>query len=160
MIPRRIAALPLIAAIGLVPWAAYLALSLPGEHTAVHWQLAWAGFDLGLAGAFAAAAWAAARRPALLAPVLIAAATIMTCDSWFDVTTALGTPDQVVALLEAAMELPLALATAVVAIRLADPRRSAAASPRAHPRSRARSRCSARSRRPGRGGPRPSGDPW
>jgi hypothetical protein len=137
MTPRRLIALPVIAAAALVPWAVYLALSLPGEHTAVHWQLAWTGFDLALAGAFAATAWAAARRPALLAPILLATATIMTCDSWFDVTTALGTPDQAVALLEASIELPLALAAAFVAIRLSAPR-ARAGSARARSRSRGR----------------------
>jgi hypothetical protein len=153
MTPRRIVALPLIAAVSLVPWAAYLALSLPGEHTAAHWQIAWAGFDLGLAAAFGATAWAAARRPQLLAPILLATATVMTCDSWFDVATAFGTADQAVSLLEAAMELPLAVAAAVVAVRLAARRPSAAATARARSRSRARSRCSARRRRPARRGP-------
>jgi hypothetical protein len=152
MTPHRIAALPLLVAVGLLPWAAYLALSLPSSHTAVHWSLAWTGFDLALAGSFAATGWAALRRPALLPPILLACATLMTCDSWFDVTTALGTPDQAVALLEAAMELPLALAAAVIAVRLAS-RRPAGGSARARPRSRARSRCSDPGRRPARGGP-------
>jgi hypothetical protein len=152
MIPSRIAALPLIAAIGLVPWAAYLALSLPGAHTAVHWNLAWTGFDLALAGSFGATAWAARRRPDLLAPILLASATLMTCDSWFDVTTALGTADQAVALLEAAFELPLAVASALVGLRLAS-RPPAGGSARARPRSRARSRRTVPGRRPARGGP-------
>jgi hypothetical protein len=39
--------------------------------------------------------------------------------SWFDVATALGTPDQAVALLEAALELPLALGAGTLALRLA-----------------------------------------
>lgn len=140
MTPSRLAALPLAAATCLVPWAAYLAYSLPDEHTAVHWKLTWTGLDLALAGSFAAAAWAARRRPNLLPPVLLASATLMTCDSWFDVTTALGTADQAVALLEAAFELPLALATAVVGFRLASRRQTADAA-RALPRRRARSRC-------------------
>jgi len=152
MTPSRLAALPLAAALGLLPWAAYLAYSLPDTHTAVHWKLAWTGFDLALAGSYAATAWAARRRPDLLAPILLASATLMACDSWFDVTTALGTADQAVALLEAAFELPLALAAATLAIRLAS-RRRAAGSARARPRSRVRSRCSDRVRRPARGGP-------
>ncbi|HEY1480216.1 MAG TPA: hypothetical protein VGF46_09310, partial [Gaiellales bacterium] len=142
MTPRRIAVLPLLAAASLVPWAVYLALSLPGTHTAAHWQVAWTGFDLGLAGAFAATAWAAERRPELLAPILLATATVMTCDSWFDLATAFGTADQAVALLEAALELPLAVACATVAVRLSVRRPSAAATARARSRSRARSRCS------------------
>ena len=43
MPPSRLAALPLTAALGLLPWAAYLADSLPDTHTAVHWKLAWTG---------------------------------------------------------------------------------------------------------------------
>lgn len=125
MTPFRLAALPLAAAIALVPWAAYLAYSLPSTHTAVHWKLAWTGFDLALAGSFAATAWAARRRLDLLAPMLLASATLMTCDSWFDVTTSLGTADQAVALLEAAFEFPIALASALVGLRLASRRRGA-----------------------------------
>lgn len=122
MTHSRLAALPLAAAICLLPWAAYLASSLPDTHTAVHWKLAWTGLDLALAGSFAATAWATRRRPDLLAPILFASATLMTCDSWFDVTTALGTGDQAVALLEAVFELSLALTSGFVGLRLASHR--------------------------------------
>src|SRR6184192_77114 len=32
----------------LIPWIAYLAVSLPDHHVAGHWKAAWVGFDVGL----------------------------------------------------------------------------------------------------------------
>jgi hypothetical protein len=116
-VPRRVATIPLVVAMLLLPWSAYLALSLPAEHTAAHWNGAWAGFDIALACAFGATAWAVRRRRELLAATLLVTATVMLCDSWFDVATALGTPDQRVALLEAAIEVPLALCLGCIALR-------------------------------------------
>jgi len=33
-------------AVGLLPWTAYLSASLPSQHLANHWDIAWAGLDL------------------------------------------------------------------------------------------------------------------
>ena len=35
-------------AVLMVPWTVYLAVSLPSEQRAAHYDLAWAGFDVGL----------------------------------------------------------------------------------------------------------------
>ena len=36
------------AALALVPWIVLLLHALPSTHRAAHWDLAWAGFDVGL----------------------------------------------------------------------------------------------------------------
>src|SRR4029453_3686673 len=33
-------------ALGLLPWTAFLTATLPGQHVAHHWDLAWAGLDV------------------------------------------------------------------------------------------------------------------
>src|SRR6266851_3343636 len=38
-----------LAGIVLVPWIVFLVRSLPSTHAAAHWDIAWAGFDVGLA---------------------------------------------------------------------------------------------------------------
>src|SRR5690348_9996309 len=34
------------ATIGLIPWIAYLAVTLPEKYTAHNWQVTWVGFDI------------------------------------------------------------------------------------------------------------------
>src|SRR6266478_9060215 len=46
----------------LVPWIAQLATTLPDHHSAHQWRLAWSGFDVALALAFAFTAFAGWRR--------------------------------------------------------------------------------------------------
>src|SRR5229473_343719 len=73
-------------AFALLPWALLLGFELPSRHLARHWDLAWTGFDVALAG------------------------TLLLCDAWFDVLTASTTTERTVAIILAfAGELPLAV---------------------------------------------------
>jgi hypothetical protein len=65
------------------------------------------------------------RRAALSAAIL---ASLLCCDAWFDVCTAGPGADRAVAVIEAlCLELPLAAASAHLALRLSDEERHAAA---------------------------------
>jgi hypothetical protein len=77
-----------VSAVVLVPWAAYLALSLPASVSARHWPVAWAGLDVVMAVGLAATAWLAVRRDRRLAFPAVATATLLLADAWFDVCTA------------------------------------------------------------------------
>jgi len=77
-----------ISAALLVPWAAYLALSLPASVNAQHWPLAWTGLDVAVAAGLAATAWLAVRRDRRAAFPAVFAATLLLVDAWFDVCTA------------------------------------------------------------------------
>jgi hypothetical protein len=106
----RLAPLLLLAAALLLPWVAYLVLTLPSEQEAAHWDVAWAGFDVALAAALAAVAVAALRRSAWLEGAASAAATLLVVDAWFDALTARTHMELAVALGEAlVVELPLAV---------------------------------------------------
>jgi hypothetical protein len=94
----------------LLPWAAWLVVSLPSTQTAHHWDLAWAGFDVGLATALLAAGGAARRRAPSAGPAAIVAATLLACDAWFDILTSRGVAELAMASAEAlVVELPLAV---------------------------------------------------
>ena len=77
-----------VSAVVLVPWAAYLALSLPASVSARHWPAAWVGLDVMMAAGLAATAWLAVRRDRRMAFPAVSTATVLLVDAWFDVCTA------------------------------------------------------------------------
>jgi hypothetical protein len=98
-----------VCTIALVPWAIYLGIALPRNYNAKHWDLAWSGFDgLEILALGATAYYGWRGRQALIATAL-AAATLLICDAWFDVSLDLGTPAVWGSLASAVfLELPLA----------------------------------------------------
>jgi hypothetical protein len=114
-VPRWVTISLSLVAIGLVPWTLWLTFSLPSRHVTDHYALAWVGFDLGLAAAFGATAWAAYRTSTWLVPFAAVTGTMLLCDAWFDVVTSGGGGERVEALLEAVFaELPLAVLCGVI----------------------------------------------
>jgi hypothetical protein len=77
-----------VSAAVLLPWAAYLAVTLPASVSARHWPVAWAGLDAVMAAGLAATAWLAVRRDRRMAFPAVATATLLLVDAWFDVCTA------------------------------------------------------------------------
>jgi hypothetical protein len=75
------------AALALVPWTIVLATRLPTTHAAPHWNLTWAGFDVGLTFLLVAVAAAAWRCSPWLEGAAAAAAALLLVDAWFDLTT-------------------------------------------------------------------------
>lgn len=51
-----------VLAVLTVPWGIYLAMRLPHRQVALHYDVAWGGFDIALALALAGTAWTAWRR--------------------------------------------------------------------------------------------------
>src|SRR5690349_16705119 len=99
-----------LAAVVLVLWIVFLVRMLPSDHRAAHWDIAWAGFDIGLALLLLAVAVAAWRRSPWLEGAATAAATLLFVDAWFDVLTASSRSELVIAIVEAAVvELPIAV---------------------------------------------------
>ena len=114
--PRWVVPLFGLAALLLVPWVILLVAALPSAHRAAHWDIAWAGFDVGLALLLLTVAVVAWRRSPWLEGAATATATLLFVDAWFDILTASTGTELVVAVTEAAfVELPLA----VLCLRLA-----------------------------------------
>jgi hypothetical protein len=115
-LPRWVTPVLTLTAAGLLPWTLYLTFTLPERHVSQHYDLAWVGFDIALASAFAATAWCAVRSSQWLVPLAAAAGTMLVCDAWFDVVTA-GHGDIGEAVAEAVLaELPLAVVCAFIVI--------------------------------------------
>jgi hypothetical protein len=103
----------------LIPWVAQLATTLPDQHSAHQWRLAWSGFDAALTLAFAFAAYAGWRRRQVAITALTVLGVLLLCDAWFDITLSWGTTEQAVSLLTAVVaEIPVALLAFWLANRL------------------------------------------
>jgi hypothetical protein len=95
--------------IGLVPWTIWLFLSLPEDHLAQNWWLAWGGFDVGLVVALGVLALALLRRSPFAGIAAAVSGTLLVCDAWFDSVTSRGTDELAQAIaLALVIELPLA----------------------------------------------------
>lgn len=109
-IPRWVAPLFALVGAGLVPWTLWMAYDLPQRHIARHWDLAWVGFDVAMAGLLLATAFAALRRAVWIQSTAAAAATMLVCDAWFDIVTASRGAEQAMAVASGLLiELPLAV---------------------------------------------------
>ena len=72
----------LLMAVGLVVWVVYLAIKLPGRRLAVHYDIAWVGFDSGLAVALLlTGALVIKRSPHVVLPAAGTAALLL-ADAW------------------------------------------------------------------------------
>jgi hypothetical protein len=71
--------------LALLPWTIWLSTSLKPHHVTDRWDLAWSGFDTGLAMLFLATAVAAYRRSPWVGVLAGATGTLLVTDAWFDV---------------------------------------------------------------------------
>jgi hypothetical protein len=108
-LPRWLAPLAVCGAVGMIPWIVFLALTLPGHFRAVHYDVAWIGFDCAMWLVLAALAVAAYRRHPATGPVAAIASALFVVDAWFDVTTSHGSGFVVSLLLAIFVEVPLAI---------------------------------------------------
>jgi hypothetical protein len=69
----------------LLPWTLWLSASLDSHHETNHWDVAWTGFDTGLALAFVLTAVAAWRRSPWVTAAAAATGTLLITDAWFDI---------------------------------------------------------------------------
>jgi hypothetical protein len=114
---RWVPGLLALVALALVPWTLWLTISLPSRHVTQHYDVAWIGFDIALAAAFAATAWSALSRPRWLVALAAATGAMLVCDVWFDIVTSSGGAERLEAVAEAAFaELPLAAICAYIVL--------------------------------------------
>jgi hypothetical protein len=107
--PRWTVPLLTVLAVGLVPWTLYLTYALPAHHVTDEWRLAWAGFDLALAGAIGLTALGVVREAAWLEAAAATTTTLLCTDAWFDVVLSASGSERLEAIVLAAIaELPLA----------------------------------------------------
>jgi len=107
---RRAALAYLVMGLALIPWTAYLAVTLPKRQIDTHYRGAWVGFDLLLVMSIVLTAYYAFRMDDRVQLPAMATATLLLVDAWFDVMTAGGRTATLEALLMALLvEVPAAL---------------------------------------------------
>jgi hypothetical protein len=110
LVPRWVALLLTAIVVGLVVWTLYLTYALPARHVTDHWRIAWAGFDIGLAGAIGATALGVLREAQWVDATAAATATLLVTDAWFDIVLADSGGERMEAIgLAVIGEIPLAL---------------------------------------------------
>jgi hypothetical protein len=98
------------AAVALLPWIAYLAVTLPKRNLDAHYRAAWVGFDCFLVFVIVRTAYMAFRVDPRVTFAATATATLLFVDAWFDVTTSSGRGATLLAILLASLvEIPAAL---------------------------------------------------
>jgi hypothetical protein len=119
--PRTRLLVVLVTCVGaalLVPWIAFLSVSLPQSHSVRAWNIAWVGFDIALAVSLGVTGWWVIQRRQLAIIGLAVAATLLVCDAWFDVCLSWNTSEQTWAFIGATIELPIAALMATSALRI------------------------------------------
>jgi hypothetical protein len=106
------------AGVGLLPWTIWLASSLKPHHVTTRWDVAWSGFDTGLALLFLATAFAAYRRSPWVGALSAALGMMLLTDAWFDIILESHADELRFSILLAAFaEVPAALFCFWIAIR-------------------------------------------
>jgi hypothetical protein len=96
--------------LGLLPWTIWLSSTLKPHHVTESWDVAWSGFDSGLALLFVLTAIAAYRRSPWVGALSAATGTMLVTDAWFDVVLESHADELYRSLLLAILvELPLAV---------------------------------------------------
>ena len=83
-----------LGAVVLLPWIAFLSVTLPLTSSGGAWRTAWVGFDFALALALGATAWLVWHRRDLAMLGIAATATLLICDGWFDVCLSWGSSER------------------------------------------------------------------
>jgi len=116
---RRMAWLYAAAAVFLVPWIVFLAVTLPGRDVDRHYNLAWVGFDVLLVFAIIRTAWYAFHIDPRVQIPAAATATLLIVDAWFDMTTSGGRNQFLeAAVMAVCVEIPAALFSLYLARRV------------------------------------------
>lgn len=117
-IRRRRVVMMTAAVAALLPWTAYLAVSLPDRYVARNWSVTWVGFDALLLTMFAVTALLGLLRRQLLILAAFTSGVLLVCDAWFDVTTAAPRDFWLSVGIALVLELPVAALLISSALRL------------------------------------------
>jgi hypothetical protein len=118
---RWAALLFLVCATILLPWIVVAAITLPSHQLSENYDVAWAGYDVGLFVGLVSTAVCTLRRSVRLPIAAAATGALLAADAWFDVLTSPGGWDLAIAVAMSLLaELPLALACFWLAVHSQD----------------------------------------
>lgn len=102
----------------MIPWIAYLAVTLPRRAISPHYRGSWVIYDVALCIVLARIGWLAHRRNPKIVVTAATGAALLFADAWFDVSSAYGNDDHIQALCFAVfLEIPGALLCLTIARR-------------------------------------------
>jgi hypothetical protein len=107
-----------ISAVVLVPWIAYLAVTLPRVYVTHNWDEAWVGFDILLLLLVVATAVLGILRRQMVMLTAFATGVLLICDAWFDWMTSNRADVGWATVTALFVELPLAVLLITEACRL------------------------------------------
>jgi hypothetical protein len=109
VVPRWVGWAMIAGGVLMLPWVAGLAVVLPERKEAAHYSAAWVGFDLVLCAVLLRTGWLAQRGREHIELSAAMTGTLLLVDAWFDVVTANGRNDLLLALALAVFaEVPIA----------------------------------------------------
>ncbi|WP_234532777.1 hypothetical protein [Streptomyces shenzhenensis] len=115
---RRAATVLTVLGLAMIPWLVFLYTGLPATAQASHWAWTWTGLDSFEALGLLSTGLLLRRGDCRACLTSAATSTLLLVDAWFDTMTAAPGPDFKLAVLMAVfVELPLAVACAVLATR-------------------------------------------
>jgi hypothetical protein len=118
-LPRWVAAVYGFLALVTIPWTIYLGITLPTRHLSTHWDIAWVGLDVTIVAMLVLNAVYSYRESKWLVMSATATTTLLLTDAWFDLVTARsGKAVAATAASAVLIEIPLALLTFIVALRI------------------------------------------
>jgi hypothetical protein len=104
--------------IAMIPWLAYLSITLPANYVAHNWPATWIGFDILLVAFMVATAVSGYFRRQVVMFAAFTSGVLLICDAWFDLMTA-GPKDVWVSVITAlGIEVPLAILMIRGAVRI------------------------------------------
>ena len=104
--------------IAMIPWLAYLSMTLPENYVAHNWPATWLGFDALLVGFMVATAVFGYLRRQVLLLAAFTSGVLLICDAWFDLMTAEPRDLWLSVLTALCIELPLAILLIRGAVRI------------------------------------------
>jgi len=118
-----------VAAMTLVLWLVGGTRRLPITATAYHWGRAWLVFDCAMVDALALSGWFGVHRSRWAVPFLAASGTLLLIDAWFDVCTSPPGIELRLAVVDAFLEVSMAILCLLPAFRLPPVASAAPAAP-------------------------------
>jgi len=107
-----------LSAVVLIPWIAYLAVTLPRVYVTHNWDQAWVGFDILLLLLIVATAVLGIFRRQMVMLTAFATGVLLICDAWFDWMTSNRADVGWATVTALFFELPLAVLLIIEACRL------------------------------------------
>ena len=118
-LPSWVAKLYIFLSAVLIPWTAYLSITLPTRHLSRHWDVSWVGLDIGIVLALLLTGLLAIKRSRWVVMTATVSGSFLLVDAWFDIVSERpGFQLEEAIVLAVFFELPLTIISFLIAHRV------------------------------------------